>query len=589
MDEKKLALVANDVATNWETKDFLQTVYVLGGMDAVHEAVKKQFSKGKKYVTEQFGTVRLTSEECSDAIHEIIETGHLINKNIQSLETLIEQKATCIRYVPKEMLTEELCKLALEHHASIRDIPDPSAETIRYALLNKKYLLFGQYDFSSLSKEQQIECVSLCPDLLVDGHIPGKIVTKELFSVFLIAMVAQNKPFILGYPNKVYKEYMDVEAYRSYCMVHGYNFRCVPEELKEQVITDEIIHYCLDNCTSYISSYHLLSAIPEQMKTRDICLKACTKHFAAVKFLPKKYCNDEFYKELMAAGQYDFAENIDLNTISSEVLLELLKNRKSGTFSAKIPAEKWNKDLAMAVAKNSNALEIIPKKYMDYDVCINFIRQNGAYISEIPHDILTEELCLEAMRSNCYAAFNKIPEGFKTESFFRTVVREDCYRAGQIPEQYLTEEDIVRGIPKGLYRDCNLIPVAFRTDKVRDEWLAVNEQNGKIPEWMQSKKLFSELFAKNKKNLWKAFSLVRDFRPEFRDENTMEQILNGVKAAVEMADLTYEQLKMSIKSFPENLLKVPKWYFTTPEKGIKENAEIVLTEFKQMSIFDLLL
>lgn len=317
------------------------------------------------------------------------------------------------------------------------------------------------------------------------------------------------------------------------CIADGYYYSICPYK---EIFTEEIIHTTLENAQSYVSTYWLYESIPDELKTEEISLKCCRKHFGCIEYLPKELKNDAFYEKILASGQENLLSEVDLNTISKEVV------KKCTYFpNRKLPARLWDEEVAEKVAN----LSLIPKKYQTEKVIKACIRKNGTQIQYVKDP--DEDLCVMAMESSPFCALKYIPE--QKDSFWEKVIEKRAfYKISDLPEKYREK--------------------AWSPDKCKFIEDIPDQSEEKILAWIdsldmvcpsdftkvQSKKIYRAVRSKCKNLLW----CMQCFDPEYWDKEDLAKVLDTEPKAIFLKGLAKEDYDRSVQAFPENILYVPE-------------------------------
>lgn len=426
-----------------------------------------------------------------------------------------------------------------------------------HQITEDEFFQLSQYDIRLLVENN--------PETLC--YIPEKRWDNELLSNILESMHINNTDYRMDYRCKI-PEHLKKEAYwRTLCMVNGFYFSKLPEEY-QYIIDESYLSMCLKFGKAYTSAYWLLESIDEKHKTHDICLEACLKHPMAIRNVPEQFLNDDFYVELMENGQFEFLDSIDLSTISQKNLITCLQSAKSLSFgSMKIPKKYWSMELVEALLPFSNTWNIIPAKYKTYDVCLKYVSKYGAGLKDIPGSMKDNTMCLAAMKSNAFAAKNYLPETMD-EEFWNLVVEGQCfYHVKDLPEKY--QKQALEN-QKSLRFDG--IPLELLTEKMQIDYLKSIRFIAPIDIRLRTKKVFQYV----KKN---DISMLRVFPISLWDKQSRKEFLKTVRDGITLLpDLTKEEIEISIASFPDNILLVPKFYRETAEE-----QQLTLWDFLDVS------
>lgn len=445
----------------------------------------------------------------------------------------------------------------------------PSSEEILEAVKRNRYLTIPRSFYDILSDVDLAEC------LFVNDYLMLKM-PKERWNPTLAVLFSQRLADNGAYYDRIcVPEGCQNEMYwKNLCKADGFYYRILPEKY-QYILSEDLVLHTLQHSKSFIGTYHLFEVIPERLKTTKVSLLCCLKHFAAIRYLPKKYQCDRFYEVLSDHGQNSFLNEIDLKTISKDMFIKCIQ-RMNGNFDGKIPLNYWDEDMAVIVAGHIHTLKLIPKKWQTKNVFKSFLLKNGEKIDQIPSNMIDEDLCLTAMESNSFAALKHIPDEMKTDSFWEKVIKRGLfYKVSDLPEKYQVEawkpekcrslsdipeeirdEDHVLDYLKALK---HIIPIDFKDFQTQKTCDYVMEQA-------------ENLNAK----LW----ILKEIKPKFRRKLDMREVLTKCKGAVFIPGLTPDELKENLAVFPENILFVPDWYeeIKIPEKYFEPGQQLTLSD-----------
>jgi len=118
----------------------------------------------------------------------------------------------------------------------------------------------------------------------------------------------------------------------------------------------------------------------------------------------------EFYKGLLEYIKFRFITIFNKKYKHKE-LLEIVKNE--GDQLKYIPKRLMDYNLCLEAIKNdSHALCFVPKKFKDYNLCLITIKKNGYALEYIPEKFKDFKMCLTAVKQN-NRVLKKIPEKYK--------------------------------------------------------------------------------------------------------------------------------------------------------------------------------
>lgn len=445
----------------------------------------------------------------------------------------------------------------------------PSSEEILEAVKRNHYLTIPRSFYDILSDVDLAEC------LFVNDYLMLKM-PKERWNPTLAVLFSQRLADNGAYYDRIcVPEGCQNEMYwKNLCKADGFYYRILPEKY-QYILSEDLVLHTLQHSKSFIGTYHLFEVIPERLKTTKVSLLCCLKHFAAIRYLPKKYQCDRFYEVLSDHGQNSFLNEIDLKTISKDMFIKCIQRMK-GNFDGKIPLNYWDEDMAVIVAGHIHTLKLIPKKWQTKNVFKSFLLKNGEKIDQIPSNMIDEDLCLAAMESNSFAALKHIPDEMKTDSFWEKVIKRGLfYKVSDLPEKYQVE-----AWKPEKCRSLSDIPEEIRDeDHVFDYLKALKHIIPIDFKDFQTQKI-CDYIMEQAENLNAKLWILKEIKPKFRRKLDMREVLTKCKGAVFIPGLTPDELKENLAVFPENILFVPDWYeeIKIPEKYFEPGQQLTLSD-----------
>lgn len=557
----------------------LYMLFYGGGKESLACFVKEKYPKG---MTIEKGE-KITQEEMISLIFEMTEEGTFFEKD--------RSKEEILRLHPKSLLsikdtdwTPELITPVMVHRPEMfvpycKDHPEFQPILLSHVkYLSKETRSF----FLNLTEEDLTEVLQNNPALLKE--LPEDKYTKKIVYDYLQKMVKDNRSEIIDYQCKIPEQFRDKIFYQAYCMVDGYNYCKIPEEMKDTVIGWKLIHYSIEHQKSYIGFYHMMSALPKKFLTEEICQILCMKHFCCIEFVPEKFKTEEFFQVLIDNGQYSC---FDPKMTDKQIISCLEHNGKmSLNHEVSIINKFRSKELDIAIARyETRACEKIPSKRWNEELAAAHMENHGYNIDKIPKQLITEDLCVMAYKGHPYATMRYIPDEFKTDSFYRRIVEETNFYPCDVPEKYLTEDLIIDYLERNTYSSMDYIPKAFHTERVLKRYSELHITRYVYPEESYTRQAMQECCYDREKIVVFKKCMVQP------KDICMELIQKAASAIDSIHEPTREMWNLSIKYFPENILKAPDWYFEeVPEiadhedEDFGENVEISQEEISQEEI-----
>ncbi len=144
-------------------------------------------------------------------------------------------------------------------------------------------------------------------------------------------------------------------------------------------LTEEMALYAVSNCGK---DELVLSAVPENLRTPNICEISVRKNGDNIFFVPQNMRTDEMYMQAVTSNGYAL-EAIDPSMITEEMC-------------------------KIAVYERGDALEFVPDKFKSVDLCERAVKMNGFNLAYVPETMRSEQLCNIAVKS-AWQAIASIP------------------------------------------------------------------------------------------------------------------------------------------------------------------------------------
>lgn len=141
--------------------------------------------------------------------------------------------------------------------------------------------------------------------------------------------------------------------------------------------------------------------------------------------------------------------------------------KQNGNDIKYIPERFIDYNLCLEAIKNGAALDNIPANYIDYDLCLEAIKHNAYNLKAVPANLIDYNLCLEAVKSHPTGELWFIPEKFKTKELCLLAVKKNGSQLQYVPEKLKDEE---------------MCLTAFNADLLGEEFAVIH-----IPEHIKEK------------------------------------------------------------------------------------------------------
>lgn len=549
------------------------------------------------------GEISLSKKEVIEIFEKAIREGLIFtDRSKDRICTLISKNAKYIKEI--ENPNEDMQRAAIKYGPYyIKNIQNPTKQAKKDFLLKYNYSApyqgYGRQDqeeFKDFTSEEIAEIVKERPESM--SGVPTELITGSIVYSFCEGLVRQNLPYLYGAFHNIPDEYKDKLYWQSLCMVHGYNYSGIPKEKREEYISQKLIEYTLKHAENYISTLWMYHYLPEKYKTEELSIRCIMKHFRCISYLPNSLKNDTFYKKLIAQEEntyedFSWFSDVDVKSISKELFQSIIIKHHITRIPEKTPASYINEDVAIIIAEDAN--NEIPKAAMT-DKFIDAMAEKG-FTGRIPADKLTAERAMMLAKSCKYKVLEKIPDKFKTAEFMETVIREHLYCHVSDIKEYLTEKIIEDAIQAGKITRFSEIPTEYRSLRTAELLAEKKVKWLEIPPEYQTERTCRLMLEKydSKNHEW--FYCLKQCK--YKPKKAIDIAVKNFKNAIELPELTREQIDESIRRFPLNILHVPEWYLKDekeeikPEKANTEGKSQILdysdySEFKQLNIFEVL-
>ena len=293
----------------------------------------------------------------------------LLNQTI--IETAIKQNSAAIEMVPKKWMTQTLARLAVEHGANLRDIP---AELIDADMAKKAVSRFYQNMFS----------------------VPPHLVSKELLTTYLTEQTKDAKDLQLYFKKPREYNLQDIVLEVSNISLEKF------DEIPPMYVTEAV----------YKSAENLY-------KTDPTWVDVCKNHHCGA--LGKSLSKSNIIAAINNPNIEEFDDTLDYiwnYQIDENILLSLMK-----------------------LSENFDGISNIPHHMMTPKVINAMLNDSLTHVQYLPHDKLTEEHCLQAV-NDWHTNLSCIDDEFKTITLYQATLKR-C----KADNDYL-KDDVVAAIPE---------------------------------------------------------------------------------------------------------------------------------------------
>ena len=194
----------------------------------------------------------------------------------------------------------------------------------------------------------------------------------------------------------------------------------------------------------------IFSAIPNNLKDKEMCLKTIKKNIGDIEFVPENLFDQEISKEAInndsriiyipdrfldrdmcikgITNYIDDFEFVPDELIDREMCLYAVK--LDGRNLKYVPEKLIDKDICLeAINNDPSAFKYVPYTIDCYnELFLEFVKNNGVINFDINFDALTRETILEAVKENDFI-LSKIPDKYKDEEICTEAINNSSYVA----------------------------------------------------------------------------------------------------------------------------------------------------------------
>ena len=368
-------------------------------------------------------------------------TKELITPEMCLLAVKNEGRALC--YVPEEMKTPELCMEAVKNYGEALGYVPEKMKTLEICLeaVKKDGSALEYVPEELMTPEICLEAVKndglaleyvpeelmeseLCMEAVKNNGLALEYVSEELMTPEICLEAVKNNGSALGY---VPEELMESEL----CMEAVKNNSLALEYLPDELMTPEICLEAVKNDGS------VLEYVPEELITSEICLEAVKNYGSALEYVPEELITPEICLEAVKEDG-SALEGVPEELITPEIYLEAVKNYGEALYY--IPEELMTPEICLEAVKNNGlVLRYVPEELMTPEICLEAVKEDGSALKYVPKEKRTPELCMEAVK-NYGSALCYVSEEKRTPELCMEAVKEDGSALKYVPKEKKTPE-----------------------------------------------------------------------------------------------------------------------------------------------------
>ena len=447
-----------------------------------------------------------------------------------------------------------------------------------------------ELSINDLSKAVQMKYSKICPIYFLNQ--------AEKISFDVLKNVYQNIPDYLIPKNCKYFERASSEEILALIRANPFSLQSIPDHL----ITQQYVYHYLglmiaNERDEYIDALSIRNyQVPE-----DIWLQLCYHHFACMVYVPKELKTEQFFDKLMAMEGFHFSM-FEPEMTDAQLIICLENSRHIDSDKIKKARKVWTPELLEAIAANCTyPLKIIPKKYVTLELVKIGLKNERHYLSDVPKDYLSKELCIYAYIHHPFRTMEVIPDEFKTPDFYAEIIKHGEFYPKDIPNEYLTEEALIQYVSSKKCYGLDDIPDPWKTTPaVMKAFSDYHIDRYIYPDEEHCERACERAEKIGKRSLEYILSKC-EIQPS---KYVWDVICNSRTGIHAIKNPTREMWRASIQEFPENILEAPEWFLQTDsltivstsakhideKKKIEEKLERAAEQCSldnQMSIFDL--
>ena len=406
-----------EMAGAFDSCTHLSTVVIPRG---VPSSCLKDFSKMKniKFITYHGSEADEYAKEKSIAVEYIDDNmpWEEVVQKVTSENGLKDKDVKSGETVPKELRPAQLYEKQIEKDPkAIYSVP----QKYRSASLCRKYLEAKHYKAAvEAIKDDENICGILNPAML-DHDACMAIVQTKCFDKAIKNTMWISDPLKISCGSVQLKKLLRFPDVSLHAVKKCPNLM---EYIPETGIDDKVILAVADSDCG-------LRYIPEQYRTKEICDRAYKKNVWNLSEIPEQFITAEMC--LTAVRESGFLlEHVPDELKTTEMCKIAVKDDGNGT--PYVPDRLYDKELAQLVLKHPGSkvfpLKIIPKQFLDYDMCKYAVANVGGSLKDVPEEYKDYDLCLCAVRKDPLAVQFVPAEFFTPDVVLAAAKRWDAFQ-----------------------------------------------------------------------------------------------------------------------------------------------------------------
>ena len=194
----------------------------------------------------------------------------------------------------------------------------------------------------------------------------------------------------------------------------------------------------------------LFDELPERLRSYDLCLEAVREDGEAIAHVPARLrtpalCLEAVRRSAEALGM------LPERLRTYDLCLEAVRHHGDALFDVPKPLrDRVICRTAMKTTTAYNTLSVVPKEFVDAEMCRLAVRANGNALSIVPGSIIDRDLCLEAVRHEP-DAIEWVPRRFMDRDMILEAVRGNGFALDKVPPSRRDREVCLAAVTRTPY------------------------------------------------------------------------------------------------------------------------------------------
>lgn len=215
---------------------------------------------------------------------------------------------------------------------------------------------------------------------------------------------------------------------------------------------------------------HHLERFPPELITHDLCLQGVKRSGYLLENIPDEFKSYEVCLEAVKSN--GVLDKVPVSLMDEELCIQAIKCPRGIHFSIlkNVPEHLRTYQVCLeAVKADSGSFEYVPEEHKTYELCLAAVKRSAFGIKSLPDDYFTEELCLELV-AHTATNFKIIPKHRLTEKVCLLALSHGDRYGGtilsEIPKEMITQEMCDKAMERSIW-SLKAVP----SDMVTEEML----------------------------------------------------------------------------------------------------------------------